>query len=331
MAARNAIGKQAGRWVVLALAAGAIAGCGGLTGTAATTAAPTATAVGSAATAVTTASPSAVTARPTPSIVHAAGAADLVLRMAAGGGLLPTELRLGEMPDVSVYGDGTVLFATTAGLQPNDPLLPVVTMARLTPAGFERLLGAAAVAGIVGANHRYGLEGVYDLWTVTFTVDANGMSGTTSAYALGFSDEERLAPPADLPARRALRDLAGRLRDLPTWLGSDLGVARPYEPAAYAVSFAPLVDWSGATGGSPVPVTARPGQAVRAWPVGAPDQFGTVAQSAGGSWRCAVLSRAAATSWDFASATADTRWTAGGMLYRVVVRPLLPEQSDCAR
>ena len=330
MAALKVVAKMVRSSIGVLLAAVLVAGCGGLGGSAGATAPPAAT-LGSAATAAPTASPSAVIASPTPPIGHAAGAADLVLRMASGGGLLPTELRLGEMADVSVYGDGTVILATDAGLRPEDPLLPTVTAARLTPAGLERVLGAAGDAGVVGVSQRYGLDDVYDLWTVTFVVIANGASSTTAAYGLGFPDEERFAEPADLTARRALRGLAERLRDLPAWLGADLGPAGSYEPAAYAVSYARVVDWSATEGGSPAPVTARPDQDVRAWPAAAPDTFGAVARDSDGSWRCAVLNRAAVEPWGFASATTDTRWRADGMLYRVVVRPLLPDQSDCRR
>lgn len=52
---------------------------------------------------------SALSACGSDTIEHATGASDLVLRIETGGGFVPVEVNLTQLPDVSIYGDGTVI------------------------------------------------------------------------------------------------------------------------------------------------------------------------------------------------------------------------------
>jgi hypothetical protein len=144
--------------------------------------------------------PSATPAETGP-ISHATGPTDLVLQATSGGGLLPQELRLAEMPNVSIYGDGRVVMLGLHGGGPGDPLLPELTETRLTADGMARILQAAREAGVLGPDRRFDLPDVYDLWTVWFTATTDGKPHRVSAYALGFEDEARLAPPDEMEAR----------------------------------------------------------------------------------------------------------------------------------
>ncbi len=271
------------------------------------------------------------TAAPTTPITHATGSADLVLRVAAGGGLLPMEMRLAEMPTVSIYGDGRVIRVVEAGAAPTDPLVPELVESRLTPEAMTLVLAAAGDAGLLGPDRRFELEGVYDLWTVTFTLTANGATHRTWAYALGFSDEAKLAPPDEMPARAALDELFGRLQDLRGWLGSDrVGPDTAHRPAQLRVYVASLMAWPTEAGATAAPATARAGQDVREWPLDAPPElFGTLVDEREGTWRCGLLESEAAERLGIDSATNDTRWQAGDLLYRLVVRPLLPDEAGC--
>jgi hypothetical protein len=296
--------------VALAIAVG----CGPGTGSPLASATPAATA----------------SAAPTAPITHATGSADVVLRVVDGGGQMPMNKRLAEMPAISIYGDGRVI-RVEAMHEPTDPLVPKLVESRLTPEGMTLVLAAAGEAGLLGPDRRLGLEGVYDLWIVTFTLAANGATHTTWAYALGFSEEMKFAPPDEVPARKALSELYARLTDVRAWLGSErVEPEAAHMPERLRVYVSPIIEWPEERGATPGPATARPGQDVRAWPLDAPPEvFGTFFTDHDGTWRCGLLDSAGAERLGIGTATLDTRWRAGDFLYRVVVRPLLPDEAGC--
>ncbi len=57
--------------------------------------------------------------------------------------------------------------------------------------------------------------------------------------------------------------------------------------------------------------------------------FGTFFTNQDGTWRCGLLDSAGAERLGIGTATLDTRWRAGDVLYQVVVRPLLPDEAGC--
>ena len=264
-------------------------------------------------------------------IAYATGATDLVLQVSSGGGLLPESMRLAEIPDVSIYGDGSVIRLGSNGSGSGDPLLPELIETRVTADGMARILGAAREAGALGPDRDYDLPGVYDLPTVQFTVTAAGKTHRVSAFALGFRDEEQLAPPGEMEARRNLGTLYDRLLDLRAWLPAGaVGTDSAYEPAATRVFMTRLVDWSTAIGSAtPAPASPAAGQEVRAWPFAhLPKSFGTLFDTHQ-PWYCAVVGPDDAAALGLDTATWDTRWRAGGYLYQIVARPLLRHESGC--
>lgn len=272
----------------------------------------------------------------TPSGTHAmsyaTGPTDLVVRASAGGGLLPPSAGLVEMPNVSIYGDGRLVRLGAHGGGPRDPLLPELFEARITPDGMARILEAAAAAGVLGPDRHYELPGVYDLWTVRFTVTADGITHRVSAYALGFADEERLAPVGEMDARRRLDTFYGQLVDLRAWLPSEaIGPDAAHEPAETRVFVTRLVDWSTGVGSAtPAPVSPRPDQEVRDWPLSAPPElFGDPVGRSAEGWNCSVVGPDGVGALGLETATWDTRWQADGHLYQVVARPLLPDEAGC--
>jgi hypothetical protein len=265
-------------------------------------------------------------------ISYATGPTDLVLQATSGGGLLPQSMRFAEMPNVSIYGDGRVVTLGRHDGWPDDPLLPELTETRVTADGMARILQAARDAGILGPDRRYELPDVYDLWTVWFTATTGGQPHRVSAYALGFEEEARLAPPGEMEARQKLDALYGQLVDLRTWLpASAVGPDSAYKPVETRVLVTPLLDWSTAVeGATAAPASPRADQEVRDWPlVDPPESFGAAIGTHGEAWYCAVLGPDQVTALGLGSATKDTRWRAGGNLYQVVARPLLPDESGC--
>ena len=262
-------------------------------------------------------------------IPYATGPTDLVIQASSGGGLLPQSMRLAEMPDVSIYGDGRVIKLGRHDAAPGSPLLPGLVETRVSADGMARILAAAREAGVLGEDRRYDLPGTYDLWTVSFTVTAGGKTHRVSAFGLGFSDESRLAPAGEMEARKRLDAFYGRLLDLRAWLPA--GVVGPdsaYKPAETRVFMTRLVDWSSAGENStPAPASPRADQEVRDWPFAQPpESFGAAADS-GGDWYCAVLTDT--TRLGLESATWDTRWRAAAYLYQVVAQPVLPGEPGC--
>ena len=267
-------------------------------------------------------------------ISHATGPTDLVLQAASGGGLLPQDLRLAEMPNVSIYGDGRVVMLGAHDGRPGDPLVPRLTEARVTADGMARILQAAREAGVLGPDRRFDLPGGYDLWTVWFTAIADGKTHRVSAYALGFEDEARLAPAGEMEARSKLDTLYEQLLDLRTWLPEGtVGPDSAYRPIETRILLVRLVDWSAADGGAtPVPATPRADQEVRDWPLaGSPESFGAPVDAHEETWHCAVIGPDQVVRLGLETATRDTRWRAGDSLYQVVARPLLPDEFGCPK
>ena len=262
-------------------------------------------------------------------ISYETGPTDLVIQASSGGGLLPESMRRAEMPNVSIYGDGRVVKLGRHGSGPEDPLLPELVETRVSADGMARILAAAREAGALGEDRRYDLPNTYDLWTVRFTVTANGKTHRVSAFGLGFDEESRLAPPGEMEARKHLDEFYGRLVDLRAWLPAGIvGADSAYEPAQTRVFMTRLVDWSGVGGGStPAPASPRVDQEVRDWPFPQPPELFGTAADARRDWYCAVLDETAPLGLE--SATWDTRWRSKADLYQIVAQPILPGEPGC--
>jgi hypothetical protein len=134
------------------------------------------------------------------SIDHPTGSADLVVRVDVGGGFVPAQYHLRQLPSFSLFGDGTLI---TEGPQIEiypGPALPNVLARLIDEEGIQAILRAADEAGLLGPDAHYDQACVADLPTTTFTVVADGRTHVVSAYALGFDDgtsTEPGAPPVD--------------------------------------------------------------------------------------------------------------------------------------
>jgi len=170
-----------------------------------------------------------------PSISHPTGATDVILRMETGGGVVPLEFFSTQIPQFSLYGDGTVVFkpqppmaaSASSGRQPDPPFLT----AKLTEQEIQELLDVALNAGhLAVAKESYSLAGVADGPTTLFTVNAGGYDKTVNVYALGISSP--YGDEADDREHMAL--LANRLVNFQADSGHD--ASSTYEPAFYCVT-----------------------------------------------------------------------------------------------
>ena len=147
---------------------------------------------------------------------HPTGSTDVVLRVFTGGGYVPEQVRLSEVPELTVYGDGRMVVVGPTTLEYPGPALPNLRELRLTPEGIDRVVRLATAAGLVsGKKPGYGSPQVTDSPTTTVTVNARGKEVQVSVYALGFDDAsltdtqarnrerlQRLIARAERPPRR---------------------------------------------------------------------------------------------------------------------------------
>ncbi len=141
-------------------------------------------------------------------ISHPSGSADVVLRMESGGGLVPPGFFATDAPIFTLYGDDTAIFRPAT--DPTGTGLPPFVKATLDAAQVDSLLDFALTTGhLTTARHSYSVGGVYDAGTVTFTIDAGGISKSVSVYALGISNNQTNPESADYAAFEQLSVLLG--------------------------------------------------------------------------------------------------------------------------
>jgi hypothetical protein len=155
------------------------------------------------------------TESPGPAIDHPSGATDVILRMATGGGFLAPGALLTEVPEFTLYGDGTVIFRdpATSYIEPMRPdgigLRVPFQVAHLSEAQVQAILADAIGPGGIGtAREDYPPCCVADAPSTTFTIYSGGLEKVVTVGALGF-DEPQSSP--DAGARTAFAALARRL------------------------------------------------------------------------------------------------------------------------
>jgi hypothetical protein len=232
-------------------------------------------------------------------------AGEVVVRVVTEGGFAAESREPARLPDLSVFADGRVINEGPTTLEYPGPALPNLEEFRLTRDGLDLVVDEARAAGLLDDPHPdYGDAGITDQPTTTVTVRVDGTTRQVDVYALEFDD--------GLTADQ--RDNRRRLLQFIGFVGHPHGVGvhvvpdstRPYEPEALAVRAEPfLVDVE----------TER-----RDWPLG--DLAGTECAVYGGGDLAAVLDAAR-------TAREDVRWLSGDKSYRLVFRPLLPDEHTC--
>ncbi len=164
-------------------------------------------------------------------IDHPAGQHDLVLRMQVGGGLLPVGMRVTELPQFSLYGDGTLLLKqASTGEAYWSVGAPPMLVGHLDEATVQELLRAAFdTACLATARDRYDNPQIFDAPTTVFTINAAGIEKVVYVYALS-----ETIPSPDGAERLGFLHLAGILdgvRDR-----GDLGALTAYDPGEYRVT-----------------------------------------------------------------------------------------------
>jgi hypothetical protein len=260
-------------------------------------------------------------------IQHPTGANDVVVRVVTGGGFVPVEVNLASVPSYTLYGDGTVI-RTVAAPEGAAPTLAAATAqpletAKLDEAAVQQLLAQAKVAGLLGASQidygDMGAVGISDMPTTSVTIAADGQTAERAAYALGAGGD---SPGHTLSA--AQQNARTALSGFVALTTGDLPGAATYTPERLAVYVGPgLAQPTDTDAAAPtVPLTND-----------LPALTAQGANSAAG-FGCTVVEGDQATALlaAMAKGPADGVWRGpkgDTGTYRIVVRPLLPDEAGC--
>ena len=268
------------------------------------------------------------TPAPAAGISHPTGAADVVVRISTGGGFVPVEVNLAGLPTYTLYGDGTVIRTAAAPAGAATSLAGAIApqpleTGHLDEAAVQQLLGQAKGAGLLAPGAidygDMGSVGVADMPTTTVTLTTDGGTVDRAAYALGGG-----AVPGGHNLSAAQQSARAALSGFVALTEGSPADAKPYVPERLAVFVAPRLEQpDGAT-------DAEPAELPLAADLAALTKAG--ANSAAG-FGCTVVEGNAVPKLLAATANPSPSglWRAPGghEAYRVVVRPLLPDETGC--
>lgn len=205
--------------------------------------------------------------------------------------------RFAAVPDLVLYGDGTVYWQADEGFR----------TARIDQEGVRTVLGWAADAGLLEPDGvDTGEPEVYDVGSVWYDVAANGRTFHVAVAAPGFEDEALGLTGGQIEARARLDAFRGRVLDLGQELPQERFVVpeEPLEGQAWEVLTRPSAT-----------VTALAGDEPR-WEIDDPLVAG----------RCRVLRGpdAQRVATEVGSTPEGRIWAVDGAPWFVVARPLLP-------
>ncbi len=260
-------------------------------------------------------------ASPTPGsgeISHPTDPSAVVLRYEVGGEFVPPSFLATQVPAFTLYGDGTVTYRpSTAEMPPQkegDPVrYPPLQIARLTEDQVQLLLAdALSRGGLAVARLSYANDGIADAPTSYFTVDAGATRKRIEIYALGI-DANANPDAAILGQMAGLADrLANFDKDVAAGKAAAAGV---FHPTRYRGSL----------------LNGGPGNPPKAWPWSefGPESFIQVQDDPGRPLPSRVLSSAEAAKLgipDIDGGASGIMLDAGGQIYELGLRPLLPDE-----
>jgi hypothetical protein len=239
------------------------------------------------------------------------GADDLVLRTETYGGFVAPDLVLGRFPQISVYGDGRVISQGPVPAIFPGPALPNVQQSTITPELVRQLVREGLAAGVRNGSD-LGQPSVADAPTTRVTVVSGGSKQVVTINALSE------APSNDRRLSTEQRDTRAKVAAYVRKLAALPRNTTAYQPTAVAVFAAP---WAKPASG-PVPeAKAWPGPALPGTDVDPASKAGCVAVT--GAQTPKVLAAAK-------GANALTPWTTATGKWKIVFRPLLPDENGCA-
>jgi hypothetical protein len=238
-------------------------------------------------------------------IEHPMGADEPILRLTVAGGFVPVESAFANVPQITIYGDGTVITPGVMTMIYPGPMVAPLNQRTISEEGIQRVLDAADAAGLLAPAPSYespGAQQVADAPTTELVINAGGGQWTHSAYALDMA--------ADTAAREQLLAFVTSLSDLGALAGADtLGPEEPYVADQYRIRAVANPEHT-----SDLQPTVVP------WP----DPAVNLAEAT----ECAIVSGPTVTE-ALLAANQLTWFTQDGVTYSLMVRPLLPGDPAC--
>lgn len=252
-------------------------------------------------------------------IAYPTGPNDLVLRVHVGGGFVPIDYSLRDVPFWSLFGDGRlVVTGPQIEIYPG-PALPNLQVSTISEEGIQQILEAARDAGLFGPDRRYDHPGIADASTTTFTVVAEGRRHVISAYALGFDEPPGMISQEELEARRDLMDFQTKIGDRNWFPQGSISEEQPFDFDELRIFVR-----------DEAPKDETVPQEELHWPLspGLAD-FGTVLPDL--DLRCGSVQGADLDTFLPLAQQANelTPWQNNDHLYGLIFRPLLPDESGC--
>jgi hypothetical protein len=259
------------------------------------------------------------TTLPAGAIPHPTGAADVVIRVATGGGFVPIEYNYTMVPELTVYGDGRIIVTGPTTLEYPGKALPNLQTTIVSEEVLQAMLAAAKEAKLFQNGFDYGNPGVTDVGTTTITINAENTTYTAQIYALGFEDGGNLTMEQQT-ARAAISALRGKLSD-PSTLAQVEPVWESYDFTALKV-FSRPVDTTVSTDPTDIQPNHLP------WPLADLATSGKEVANGQGLREVIVSGDDLATIKPLLEqATQITLWKSGAVDYNLYMRPLLPDEA----
>jgi hypothetical protein len=231
----------------------------------------------------------------------------VVAQVVVSDGFVAPNVRVRQIPTVTVLGDGSVITpAAVPAIYPGPAIAPL-QQGHISPAQIARLLADARRLGLLGGPLDFGHPTVTDLGTTTVRIgDGTRAPSVQSAYALGNDTPVTGLTGPQRTARRALQSFVDELQTLPRG-------DRIFSPRAVAVFTL--------TGAIPPPA-----QAPRRWPIVTRPR-----PASAGDFACVVVKGAevAPLLGALAHANENTPWLVDGHTLWLAFRPLVAGDEGC--
>lgn len=252
------------------------------------------------------------------SFEYSTGPSDVVLRVDSAGGFVPVSTALTDLPEFTLYGDGTVIVTGPMIMIYPGPALPNLQKATVSEETVQAILSAAQEAGLFDPTFDYGQPAITDMDTTTIAINVDGKAYTSSIYALSATEPGGSLTMEQQQARATVSQFVGKLMDLTEF---EQGLEwTPYEYTALTI----YSNVAGEQGDAEV----QPNKLD--WPLGDLATAGEAVQPEG--FRKLVVSAddLATLKPLLAEATQITLWQSGGIEYNLYFRPLLPDEEPQA-
>jgi hypothetical protein len=253
------------------------------------------------------------------SLDYPTGKTDLVVQVSVGGGFVPVEYNLTQIPGFTLYGDGTVVVTGPQIEIYPPPALPNLQSAVISAEAIQEILSQAKEAGLFANDVDYGEPLITDVPTTTITINSGGATYVSNLYALGMEEGAGGLTAEQQQARATVNEWAGKLYDLSAFQPGEVEW-KEYEFTGLAVFSLPFDPNT-----APDETDVQPNRLD--WPLGDPATLGEPVQPEG--YRKAVVTGADLETLRplLEQATWITLWKSGDREYHLYFRPLLPHES----